>query len=273
MRRCHPKNIGLDENIETRKSSMTISLITVVYNGVETIKNTIESVIKQSYSNIEYIVIDGGSTDGTIELVNSFGGKITKFISEPDRGIYDAMNKGIREATGDIIGFINADDFYESSEIICNVAKTFRENKTDCLLGDVKIVDAFNLNKINRYYQCPKFPIEFLRYGIMPPHPAFFVKRCFYDQYGLFKTDYKIAADYELVVRFLYTYKLSFYYLPTLVVTMRNGGISNSGLGTKQSITNEILRACKENNLSTNRFLLNLRYFYKLKQMLFFKRQ
>jgi glycosyltransferase involved in cell wall biosynthesis len=248
---------------------MKITIITVSYNSIGTISQTIDSVISQTHSEIEYIIVDGNSNDGTVELVQSYGNKISKFISEPDRGIYDAMNKGICLATGDVIGFLNADDFYKSNDIIGNVSKAFIEGKSDCVLGDVQIVDASDLNKINRLYRCPDSPVKLLKYGIMPPHPAFFVRRSFFEKYGLFKTDYKIAADFELIVRFLYKFKLSYFYSPKVFVTMRDGGTSNAGFKSKNTITKEILRACKENGLYTNKFLLNLRYFYKLKQMIF----
>jgi len=248
---------------------MLISIITITYKNYKTLIFAIDSVLSQTYSDIEYIIIDGGSKDGTIELVNSYGKKISKFISEPDHGIYDAMNKGIRLASGDVIGFLNADDFYKSDDIIRKVVNTFEQNKTDCVLGDVEIVDAINSKKIKRLYHCPRSPLKLLHYGIMPPHPACFIKKACFEQYGLFKTDYKIAADFELIVRFLFNHTVSYSYLPEIVVTMRTGGTSNRGLNSKRTITKELWKACNENGLYTNKFLLTLRYFYKVKQMIF----
>ena len=192
---------------------MKISIITVVWNNKETIKDAIDSVLNQTYKDIEYIVVDGASTDGTVEVVQSYGNKITKFVSEPDSGLYDAMNKGIGLATGDVVGILNSDDLYIDEFIIEKVVKVFEEKEVDSVFADLVYVKPDNLEKIVRYYDSSNcFPNKF-QYALYPAHPTFFVKRWVYEKYGLFKTDYKIGADFDIMARFLYTYRISFSYL------------------------------------------------------------
>lgn len=246
---------------------MTISLITVSYNSAATIKDTIESVLSQSHPDIEYIIVDGNSKDNTVQIVRSFGGRISKFISEPDKGIYDAMNKGIKMATGEVVGMLNSDDFYSNNQIISSVAKAFSDPDTDAVFGDLVFVDPGNLKKVVRTYSSKAWhPGKFAR-GFMPAHPTFFVRRKYYEQFGLFKTDYKIAADYELLIRFLYVNKLRYKYLPLNMVTMRKGGVSSNGIKSNIILNSEIIRGCRENGIKTNEVLVYSKYFIKLFEM------
>ena len=231
---------------------MKISIITVVWNNKVTIKDAIDSVLKQTYKDIEYIIIDGASSDGTIDIVKSYGDKITKFVSEPDHGLYDAMNKGIALATGDVVGILNSDDFYIDEFVIQKVVKVFEEKQCDSMFADLVFVKPDDLEKTVRYYDSSKFHPSKFAYGWMPAHPTFFVKREVYERYGVFKTDYKIASDYEILVRFLKKYELSYFYLNEVVIKMRMGGISTSGLKSNYILNKEIIRACKENNIDTN---------------------
>ncbi|MFA6189498.1 MAG: glycosyltransferase family 2 protein [Sulfuricurvum sp.] len=243
---------------------MKVSIITVVYNNVNTIQDAIESVLSQTYTDIEYIIIDGGSTDGTVEIIKSYGNKISKFISESDHGIYDAMNKGLKLATGDIVGILNSDDFYAHTEVISKVVQIFQENRIECMFADLVYVHPKNLEKIVRYYDSSHFSPKKFAYGWMPAHPTFFVKREMYEKYGYFKTDYKIAADYELLVRFLGKFKISYFYYQAPIVKMRTGGVSTSNLKSNYTLNKEILRACKENNIHTNWIMILSKYPQKL---------
>lgn len=231
---------------------MKVSIITVVYNNKETIHDAIDSVLSQTYKNIEYIVVDGASTDGTVDIVKHYGDKIAHFISEKDDGLYDAMNKGIKLATGDIVGILNSDDFYKDKLVIEKVVQEFQDKKVDSLFADLVFVKPENLDKTVRYYDSSHFKPERFAYGWMPAHPTFFVKIEVYEKYGTFKLDYKIAADYEILVRFLQKYKVSYTYLNQVIIKMRMGGISTSGLKSNYILNKEIIRACKENGIKTN---------------------
>ena len=241
-------------------NNIKISIITVVWNNKETIRDAIDSVLSQTYKDIEYIIIDGASTDGTVEIIKSYGNKITKFTSEPDNGLYDAMNKGIKLATGDVIGILNSDDFYIDEFVIEKVVKVFEEQEVDSLFADLVYVKPDNVKKTVRHYDSSQFNPEKFAYGWMPAHPTFFVKRSAYEKYGLFKTDYKIAADYELLVRLLYKHKLTYSYLQEVTIKMRMGGMSTSGLKSNWILNQEIIRACSENGISTNMFKVLSKY-------------
>ena len=175
---------------------MKVSIITVVWNNKDIIKDAIDSVLSQSYKDIEYIIIDGASTDGTVDIVKSYGDKITKFISEPDKGLYDAMNKGIKLATGDIIGILNSDDFYTDKYVIEKIVGTFESLHVDSVFADLIYVKPENLTKTVRYYDSSKFYPAKFAYGYMPAHPTFFVRKEIYEKYGVFRTDLKIASDF-----------------------------------------------------------------------------
>ena len=239
---------------------MKLSIITVVYNNKETIRDAIESVLSQTYKDIEYIIVDGASSDGTVEIIESYGDKISKFITEPDNGLYDAMNKGLALATGDVVGILNSDDFYVDEFVIEKVVKVFEEKEVDSLFADLVYVKPDNLDKIVRHYDSSHFTPAKFAYGWMPAHPTFFVKREMYERYGLFKTDYIIAADYELLVRFLYRHKVSYYYLQEVITKMRTGGVSTNGIKSNWILNREIVRACAENGLKTNMFKVLSKY-------------
>ncbi len=187
---------------------MKISIITVVRNNKESIKNAIDSVLNQTYKNIEYIIIDGESTDGTVEIVRSYRDKISKFISEPDSGLYDAMNKGISLATGDVVGILNSDDFYIDDQVIQRVVKEFEVKDVDSVYADLVFVKPVNLDKTVRYYDSSKFILSKFAYGWMPAHPTFFVKKDIYEKYGVFITDLKIDADFYILIRFMFINKI-----------------------------------------------------------------
>lgn len=254
---------------------MKISLITITYNSDKTLADTIRSVISQTYPNIEYIIVDGASKDNTVSIINeyepSFNGRI-KWISEPDKGLYDAMSKGIRMATGDIVGILNSDDFFTSNDILQKVANAFlQDTKLDAVYGDVHFVHPSNLNKCVRYYSSKVFKRSLMKLGFMPAHPSFYIRKECFEKYGMYKTDYKIAADFEFLLRVIYKAKIKTQYLPVDMVTMRTGGASTSGIDSHKQIMKEHLRAFRENGLYTNSLLLSLRYIYKVQELLFSK--
>ena len=254
---------------------MKISLITITYNSGNTLSTTLESVLHQTYSDIEYILVDGASKDNTVSIIKQyeplFEGRM-KWISEPDKGLYDAMNKGIRMSTGDIVGILNSDDFFTSNDILKKNANAFQQDiQLDAVYGDVHFVHPSNLNKCVRYYSSKIFKRSLMKLGFMPAHPSFYIRRKCFEKYGLYKTDYKIAADFEFLLRVIYKKKIRIQYLPIDMVTMRTGGASTSGLESHKRIMKEHLRAFRENGIYINAFLLSLRYIYKVKELLWSK--
>jgi len=245
---------------------MKISIITVVYNGKNTIEDCLRSVRNQTYPSIEHIIIDGGSTDGTVEVIKRYEDRIVYWISEPDKGIYDAINKGIRESTGDIIGILHSDDFYTDENVINDVVKAISANKVDSCYGDIIYVDRKDTNKVTRYWRAGEYDREKFRKGWMPPHPTFFCKRSIYEKYGLLNLDFPLAADYELMLRFLYKYQVSATYIPRILVKMRTHGTSRPGKYTLGAII-ENYRAWKVNNLEYP-FTMLLKPFLKTFQFL-----
>ncbi len=286
--------------------NLKVSIVTVSFNSLGTISDTVKSVLSQSYSNIEYIIVDGSSTDGTVELIKSYGSRISKFISEPDKGIYDAINKGIKLATGDIIGILNADDFFYDndviskvvqafqaeeidainkgillstgdivgilnsddffydSDVIKTVASAFQKNHIDAVYGDVEFFDSMKPSKIVRYYSSKYFNPNKFKFGFMPAHPTFYVKRKLFEKLGYYKTDYEIAADYELLLRFFLIHQISYKYLEMPFVSMRTGGVSNKSILSNFTLNREIARACKENGIKTNYLNIYSKYFVKI---------
>jgi glycosyltransferase involved in cell wall biosynthesis len=247
---------------------MKISIITVCYNSAATLKDAIESVLWQDYDDIEYIIVDGNSSDGTCDIIQSYGQKITKWISEPDKGIYDAMNKGIAMATGDVIGILNSDDFYVNNEIVSKVATAFNNEDIDATFADLIFVDPGNLNKVVRTYSSRRWNPAKFAWGFMPAHPTVFVKRKYYEQFGLFETDYKIAADYEILIRLLYVHKLKYRYLPITMVKMRQGGVSSRGIKSNIILNSEIIRACRKHGIRTNSLKVYSKYVMKVFELL-----
>ena len=230
---------------------MKVSVITPVYNNKSYIRSCLESVAAQTWPDIEHIVIDGGSTDGTVDIIKRYRDAIAYWVSEPDRGIYDAMNKGLRRATGSIVGILNSDDFYAGQFVIQNVADAFKATRADACYGDLVYVDRADTGKVVRYWQSGQFRRERFRLGWMPPHPAFFVRREVYERSGLFDLSFPLAADYELMLRFLYKNNESAAYIPKVLVKMRTGGASKSWWYTARAII-ENYRAWRVNGLSAN---------------------
>jgi glycosyltransferase involved in cell wall biosynthesis len=234
-----------------RKCRLKISIITVCYNSGLTLENAIKSVLVQNYLDIEHIIIDGGSTDGTALILKKYKGLIAKVVSEPDDGIYDAMNKGIGMATGDAIGILNSDDFYASNDVIKNLVKAFTK-ETDMVIGDVAFVDRVNVQKRLRYVSGSGFSPWLMRFGWMPPHPATFIRKDVYKVFGRYKTDFAIAADYEFFVRTLVVGCLRTVHTSKVLVIMRDGGASTGGFKSTLVISREILRALQENRVYSN---------------------
>lgn len=246
---------------------LKVSIITVVLNNRDFIEDCIESVRAQNYPDIEHIVIDGASTDGTVDILKRYESSFAKFVSEPDHGIYDAMNKGIGFATGDIVGCLNSDDFYAERTVIHDIAREFRTKQVDAVFSDLVYVDRRNTERITRYYNSSHFSTSKFAFGWMPPHPTFFALRRCYQDYGVFKTDYKIAADFELLARFLGKYRISYQYLPRVTVKMRSGGVSTKNFMSNWTLNNEVIRACAENGIRTNLLKVYLKYFEKVFQL------
>ncbi|WP_273426638.1 glycosyltransferase family 2 protein [Marinobacter sp.] len=248
---------------------MKVSIITVCFNSASTISDTLDSVQSQSYGDIEHIVVDGGSSDGTVDLLESRRDGLGALISEPDEGLYDAMNKGVLAATGDIIGVLNSDDIYESDDVVATVVDAFRESpECDLIFGDVVFVEADDLSKVVRYYGAKHFRPWKLRFGWMPPHPATFVRRRAYDLTGPYRVDMKISADYEMFVRWLLKARLRWKHLSKVLVRMRSGGVSTSGLRSSITLNREIVVACRENGIYTNLLMVLSKIPFKLAELI-----
>ena len=251
---------------------LKISIITVIYNNKETIQDAMNSVLSQEYDDLEYIIVDGASIDGTVEVIKKttkkYPERSIKFISEKDDGIYDAMNKGIQLATGDIIGILNSDDFYVNNNIISTVVNDFITKNVDAVFADLVYVRADDSNNIIRYYSSANFHPKKMAYGWMPAHPTFFVKREIYERYGLYKRDYRIASDYELIARLLVKNKTSYSYISKVFVKMRTGGTSTRNLKSNWILNKEILRACAENGIKTNIIKVLSKYSTKIFQLI-----
>lgn len=244
-----------------------ISIITATYNSAETINDTIKSVLCQTNKDFEYIIVDGGSTDETIDIVKSyeseFSGRL-KWVSEKDKGIYDAMNKGIKMASGDIIGILNSDDYYTSDDILQTIADAFKCQNVDAIYGDIHFIKDGVPDKCVRYYSSRLFSPFWLRFGFMPAHPSFYCKRDVFDKSGLYRLDYKIGSDYEMMVRLFRKHKISSRYVPKDFVTMRTGGASNSNLNSRLTLIKENVRACRDNGIYTNQLFVCLKFLYKI---------
>ena len=208
----------------------TVSIITVVRNGEDTIADCLRSVIDQTYRNIEHIIIDGASNDGTIGIIREYATAGIKVVSEPDQGIYDAMNKGIRNSSGEIIGILNADDMYYDNNVIESVVNAFIHENIDSCYGDLIYVDRTNPTRKTRFWRAGEYGRKRFYHGWMPPHPTFFVRRKIYEKYGVFDLKMGTAADYELILRFLVKENISTTYIPGILVKMRIGGVSNASL-------------------------------------------
>ena len=252
---------------------MKISIITTSYNSENSIKDTIESVLTQNYKDFEHVIVDGGSKDNTLAIIKEYEPKYNgrlKYISEPDKGIYDAMNKGIRMATGDVVGILNSDDFFSANNILSSVVTNFSDG-VEAVFGDVHYVNDSDLNRSVRKYSSANFKPAQMMMGFMPAHPSFYCKKEVFDKVGLYDPSFKIAADFEFLLRAIYINRIKTKYLPLDFVTMRAGGASSSGLKSHKTIFLEHLKAYRKNGVNSNAFLESLRYAYKLGDLTLFK--
>lgn len=245
---------------------MKISIITATYNSSKTIAETIASIYSQKYPDIEHIVIDGKSKDNTLQIIESIPNRVSKIVSEPDKGIYDAMNKGIDLVTGDIVGILNSDDFYSSDDIISDVAGIFQKTNCDAIYGDLEYVNEINTNKVVRYWKSKEYKKGLFKTGWHPAHPTFFVKKEIYEKYGNFNLKYRIAADYEIMLRFIEKNKIKTVYLPKTMVKMRTGGASNKSLKNIIQANKECYSAWKDNGLSISPLIFLMKPFSKIFQ-------
>ncbi|MEJ7737965.1 MAG: glycosyltransferase family 2 protein [Chitinophagaceae bacterium] len=243
--------------------SLQISVVTVTFNSESTLADTLRSVASQDYAEVEHILVDGGSIDGTVDIIKSFP-HVKKWVSEQDRGLYDAINKGIQMARGDVVGILNSDDFFPDNQVLSSIAQTFLDHPVEAVYGDIAFVKPTNLKKIIRLYRSAAFSPRKFAFGYMPAHPSFYVKRDVYKRFGLYKLDYKIAADYELLMRFLYRNHLSCRYIDKILVYMRTGGVSNKSIFSRYILNKEIIQACRENGVNTNMAILSIKYLNKV---------
>ena len=250
---------------------MKLSIITATYNSERTLRDTMESILNQTFQDFEYIIVDGASKDATLDIIREyeprFQGKM-RYLSEPDKGIYDAMNKGFAMATGDVIGILNSDDFFTSDDVLQAVIDGFAGEYVDAVYADIHFVGTDDLSKCVRYYSSSVFRPWMMRFGMIPAHPSFYCRKAVYDQYGSFDTTYRIAADFEILLRLIFIHRIRTRYVKKDFVTMRLGGASTTCYGSWSLIMKEHLQIMKQHGVVTNRFLLSLRYIYKLFEFL-----
>lgn len=250
---------------------MTISIVTATYNSGKTLRDTLDSVLRQTYSDYEHIIVDGASTDDTMRIVREYEPRYNSrlhYVSEPDKGLYDAMNKGITMATGDVVGILNSDDFYTDDGILERIAAVMDNTATDAVFGDVHFVKDGELNKCVRYYSSKGFRRWQMRLGFMPAHPSFYCRRWVYLRYGSFDDSYRIAADFESLLRFLFVRRICARYLPFDFVTMRTGGASTSGFRSWRCSIRERIRACRKNGVYSDAICQCVCYACKLAGLL-----
>ena len=251
---------------------MKISLITATYNSAETVRDTLQSVLNQTFKDIDYIIIDGNSKDNTMDIVKEFEPKFEgrlRWVSEKDKGIYDAMNKGVRMAQGDIVGILNSDDFFASNDVLEKVNAAFTENPAiNGVYADVRYVDWNDTGKTVRMFSGKDFTREKLCWGKMPPHPSFYVKRECYDKFGLYSLDYPICADYDMFVKMIWIGNINTLYINDVFVNMRSGGTSSNGIKVHRKIMRERMRCVREHEMPSNFFKQTSRYFEKIFSLL-----
>ena len=241
-----------------------ISVIVPVLNMARTITRTLDSLVAQKYPNVEIIVIDGQSNDGTEERIQPFSNQLAQLVSEPDAGLYDAVNKGLALATGDIIGILNGDDYYTHPRVLDLYADKFEDQGTGIVFGDLEFFPPSNPEKTIRTYSSDKFTKEKLRFGWMPPHPTTFIRRSVYDAVGEYRTDYRISSDFEFLIRALWSHSVQFDRIDSVVVRMQYGGLSTKGVVATYHLNKEIIRACRSNGLKTGWPTIMLKFPVKL---------
>ena len=245
---------------------MKVSIVTVTYNSAQTLVDAMKSVLEQTYHDIEYIIVDGASTDSTIDIIRQYEPQFKnrlKWISEKDDGIYDAMNKGIQLATGDVVGVLNSDDYFTSSDVIARMVAAFRDG-ADAVYGDVHFIHDGEPNKCIRYYNSKHFRPFWLRFGFMPAHPSFYCRRGVYERAGYYKTDYAIGSDYEMMVRLFKVHHINARYIPMDFVTMRTGGASTRNVQSRLTLIKDDVRGCRENGVYTNIPMICMKFLYKI---------
>ncbi len=232
-----------------------------------------ESVLSQTYADWEYIVVDGGSTDGTVDLIKKYEKRFCgrmKWTSEPDKGIYDAMNKGILKSKGDVVGILNSDDYFTTNDVLSSVASVFSVKDLDAVYGDIHFIKDGEPDKVVRYYSSRHFKPFWLRFGFMPAHPSFYARRAVYQKAGLYDTSYKIGSDFEMMVRLFRKQNIHYKYIAKDFVTMRTGGMSTKNLKSRRILLAEDVRACRTNGIYTNQFIIALKYLYKILEFKWF---
>ena len=255
----------------TEPAMPLVTIVTTTYNSGKTVNDTLQSVAAQDYPHIEHIIVDGASTDDTLEIVHRYP-HVRKVISEKDNGIYDAMNKGLKSSTGQIIGFLNSDDFYVSTSVVREVVEKMLAAQTDALYADLVYVHPVKVDKVLRTWVAGDFKARKFLYGWMPPHPTFFVRRNIYDQCGMFNTNLKTSADYELMLRMLYKHRISVTYLPRVIIKMRAGGVSNATLLNRLKANKEDREAWRLNHLEPHMFTAWLKPLRKISQFIFYEK-
>lgn len=248
---------------------MKVSIITVCYNAVHSIERTILSVRNQNYPDIEHIVIDGGSTDGTLHILEKYKEHFSYMVSEPDKGIYDAMNKGLARATGDIVALLNADDAYADNTVISKIVATMKKDSLDACFGDAVFFRAQTPEHIIRHYHSSRFKPSRIPYGWMPAHPTLFLRKKVYDRFGVFRPEYKIAGDFEFVARIFRDNSLKYRHIPEVLVRMQAGGVSTCGWRSTLRINREVVKACRDNGMRTNMLCILSKYPEKLLDFVF----
>lgn len=245
-------------------SALKISVITVCYNAAGTIERCIQSVLAQQYAGLEYIIIDGGSTDGTLDIIGRYARHIHRLVTGPDNGIYHAMNKGLALAGGKVIGTLNADDYFAGNDVLAKIEQAFTTTNCDMLYGDLDFVDA--QGKVTRKWRSGEYKPGSFNYGWMPPHPTFYVRRELFTQSGNYNPDYGSAADYELMLRFMHRQKVGVYYLPVVMISMQIGGVSTGGIKNRLAAWRNDYKAMRSNGVIMPLLALLLKPFRKIQQ-------
>jgi glycosyltransferase involved in cell wall biosynthesis len=251
-----------------------ISVITVCYNSAATIEDTLQSVARQTHPDVEHIVIDGGSTDGTREIIDRHRHRIAKVVSEPDRGIYDAMNKGIRLASGELVGTLNSDDIYETDQVLARVAEVMTNPALDACYGDLVYVDRATMQRVLRYWKSKPYQSGACLRGWMPAHPTFFLRRALYERYGGYDLHFRLQSDFEMMLRLFEVHRIRTEHIPEVMVRMRMGGVSNSSIRNVVAGNLEAMRACRKHHFAVNPWFMVRKVLSRLPQFtarLFFR--